>query len=167
MNEAGELQYACDHPETQLRTRTTSNGGKMYGEQCLVCGRLAGTWRPKAVALRNGVPPAWDDALEAAWHDRYRLQYLERQQRAAADEEARRSAWWNQYQLYLDSDEWRAKRALVLRRAAGLCEGCRLRPPVQVHHLTYEHVGDEFLWELVAVCLACHERAHGRPTVGP
>jgi hypothetical protein len=26
--------------------------------------------------------------------------------------------------------------------------------------VSYEHVGREFLWDLKAVCLPCHERAH-------
>ena len=34
-------------------------------------------------------------------------------------------------------------------------------PATQAHHLTYEHMGDEFLWELKAVCRPCHERWHG------
>jgi 5-methylcytosine-specific restriction endonuclease McrA len=49
---------------------------------------------------------------------------------------------------------------LVLQRANGHCEGCGQRKAVQVHHLTYEHVGQEFLWELRAVCSECHDRLH-------
>ena len=47
-----------------------------------------------------------------------------------------------------------------MERAQGLCEGCRRRPATEVHHLTYEHVGDELLWELKAVCDHCHRRCH-------
>ena len=39
-----------------------------------------------------------------------------------------------------------------------MCEGCGVRRAAQVHHLTYEHVGDELLFELVAVCGQCHDR---------
>lgn len=28
------------------------------------------------------------------------------------------------------------------------------------NHLTYKNMGDEFLWELRAVCPSCHTRAH-------
>lgn len=60
----------------------------------------------------------------------------------------------------LRSPKWRDIRARVLRRANGVCEGCGLRLPVQVHHVDYAHMGDEFLWELRAVCIECHERVH-------
>jgi 5-methylcytosine-specific restriction endonuclease McrA len=29
-----------------------------------------------------------------------------------------------------------------------------------VHHLTYQNAGNEFLWELVAICRECHARYH-------
>lgn len=66
-----------------------------------------------------------------------------------------------QYTEYLQSQEWWDRRNKVMERACGLCEGCRQREPVEVHHLTYEHVTQEFLWELVALCAPCHERIHG------
>ena len=64
------------------------------------------------------------------------------------------------YPQYLQSDAWKELRAKVLKRASNICEGCGTEKAVQVHHLRYAHVGYEFLWELVAVCLACHERVH-------
>jgi 5-methylcytosine-specific restriction endonuclease McrA len=67
------------------------------------------------------------------------------------------------YDAYMTSPEWEAKRRRVLGRVGYLCEGCGARRAVHVHHLTYAHFGDEFLWELVAVCEGCHSRVHGRP----
>jgi 5-methylcytosine-specific restriction endonuclease McrA len=61
---------------------------------------------------------------------------------------------------YLQTDAWKAKRAKVLERAKGICEGCLERPATQVHHVTYEHWKDELLFELVAVCRSCHLKAH-------
>jgi hypothetical protein len=29
-----------------------------------------------------------------------------------------------------------------------------------VHHVTYKNMGNEFLWELRAICAVCHERVH-------
>jgi 5-methylcytosine-specific restriction endonuclease McrA len=65
-----------------------------------------------------------------------------------------------QYKAYLQSREWRERRRLVLNRARGLCERCRRAQATQVHHLTYDHVGKEFLRELIAVCRNCHKRYH-------
>lgn len=72
-----------------------------------------------------------------------------------------------EYARYLESEEWWQRRTRVMERAAGVCEGCRMREPVDVHHLTYDHVTEELLWELVAVCAPCHERAHGGPGTSP
>jgi len=65
-----------------------------------------------------------------------------------------------QYYAYLETPKWREKRQAVLRRANHVCEGCGLARATQAHHLTYEHIFDEFLWELRAVCKPCHDRAH-------
>ena len=65
------------------------------------------------------------------------------------------------YDAYLASEAWRAKRAEALRRDKGVCQGCRARQATQVHHLTYAHLGDELLFELISVCDDCHERIHG------
>ena len=68
--------------------------------------------------------------------------------------------WLKAYDAYLKSPEWKRKSELVIKRAKQLCEGCLTRKAIQVHHLSYEHVGEEFLFELVAVCTVCHERLH-------
>jgi len=90
------------------------------------------------------------------------------QQRAGreADQERESQEWWAWYSSYLASPEWASKRTRVLKRAAMLCEGCRLGPPVHIHHLTYEHAGDEFLYELVALCVPCHQKAHPSKEIG-
>ena len=72
--------------------------------------------------------------------------------------------WWDRYRAHLASPAWQSKRQKVLERAAGFCEGCRSpffsRSVIHVHHLTYEHMGDELLYELVALCVPCHQKAH-------
>lgn len=76
------------------------------------------------------------------------------------ERKARDAEWWAKYDAYLETPEWLALRDLVLDRSDGVCEGCGLQRAVQVHHVTYEHVFHEFLWELRAVCLDCHKRIH-------
>jgi len=63
----------------------------------------------------------------------------------------------------IDSDQWRDKRVLVLKRACGMCEGCGQARAREVHHKTYQHLGAEFLFELVALCVECHRRIHSEP----
>ena len=68
--------------------------------------------------------------------------------------------WPELYADYLKSEEWAARRAKVMQRAGHCCEGCREQPAIDVHHLSYEHVTQEFLFELVALCRDCHGRIH-------
>lgn len=66
----------------------------------------------------------------------------------------------NRYQKYLQSDEWQAVRARILKRARGKCEKCGKRPPIQVHHKTYARLGRERDEDLLAVCGPCHQAEH-------
>ena len=71
------------------------------------------------------------------------------------------------YKDYLDSDEWKKLRTRVRRRARGWCERCKVGPRADIHHLTYERLGNERLDDLVAVCRECHEYLHGRRAQDP
>lgn len=98
------------------------------------------------------------DAQDSYQESREKWQ-AEAVQRAAEQEQENRE-WWEWYSAYLETPAWAKRRKFVLQRAQGLCEGCRSAAPVHVHHLTYRHVGDELLYELVALCTGCHQRAH-------
>src|SRR5262249_54978782 len=63
------------------------------------------------------------------------------------------------YDAHMNSETWRAK-SLAVRRRNPICEGCGLNPSTQAHHETYENFGDEFLFQLRAVCDECHARLH-------
>jgi len=52
------------------------------------------------------------------------------------------------------------KRKQVLKRSKGTCEGCLENEASEVHHTSYRNVGNEFLFELVALCCDCHARFH-------
>ena len=64
-----------------------------------------------------------------------------------------------QYTDYMHSPEWSLVRAHILRRAGYRCEFCKAHGRLQVHHLTYRHLGHERPWELVALCKQCHDEA--------
>lgn len=74
--------------------------------------------------------------------------------------------WWDWYNEYLRSPKWAVTRQKVLKRSGGLCEGCGDVKATQVHHTTYKHVGNELLWELRAICDACHDRCHDEKAQG-
>jgi 5-methylcytosine-specific restriction endonuclease McrA len=75
--------------------------------------------------------------------------------------------WWKAYEVHLQSPKWKALRKKVIERANGICEGCGRNKATQAHHLTYERVGDEMLFDLVAVCDECHSKVHQKAEPAP
>ena len=62
------------------------------------------------------------------------------------------------YQQYLASREWRAKRKEFIETATyGVCQRCGTGPIKNVHHLTYANLGNEKLRDLMGLCRPCHE----------
>ena len=65
-----------------------------------------------------------------------------------------------QYQKYLLSDEWSLKRARAIELAGGRCQLCNSEDPLNVHHRTYERIGDERPEDLTVLCKTCHALHH-------
>ncbi len=150
----------CAHETTAIRKVPVAGGAIQLRRQCLACGELIGTAIAKAAAPEN--PPLYDEALRArsrAAHADARRAIEQRHALMQQAMRAERSGW---YRAYLKTPQWRDRREKILRRAGGWCEGCGTRPATEVHHLSYANVFDEFLFELAALCAACHRRVHGR-----
>lgn len=149
--EEHSARYDCNCQHTEVRRRVIKGGAIQYRHQCLKCGEAVGC----AVAARS-VPAHVSDFDESLLEDfrRARLaDYHYVKNKSKAD-------FWQNYNTYLQSPEWKRKREKVLQRAKGVCEGCGDRQATQVHHTTYDHVGRELLFELVAICNECHEVCH-------
>lgn len=161
----GYTYLSCDCAKTAIRYRIQSNGVGVFVYQCLTCGRSlrqVSKTSPEVLALTERTP--FDNLLQGRWRE-YQQKFNEEaraiQERQREQEAAEQNAtWWRRYNRYLTTPEWQERRQLVFARSGGICEGCRKRKATQVHHLTYEHVEHEFLFELVAICSACHRRMH-------
>lgn len=146
----------CDHGNQQLTRRAIRGGSVQYVYQCLTCGRSMNQpisherirMEFSGVEIRD-----FDESIEGAYDAKVLAQYK-------AEKSAQDAQWQLDYAEYLRSPEWAAKRRQVLARCKHVCEGCGTAKATEVHHLTYEHVRDEFLFELVGVCKACHDRIH-------
>lgn len=146
----------CPGAAVELTRRAIRGGSVQYVRQCTQCGEVVGSAVAKArvVELTGSLDvPEFDAGRAVAYRGRQAQEH-------AQQEQARKAAWFEQYSAYLESPAWALKRELVLKRASGTCEGCGVEPADQVHHLSYDNVGAEFLFELVAICSACHERFH-------
>jgi hypothetical protein len=82
-----------------------------------------------------------------------------------------------QYEKYLETPHWQAFRKLVFeaqlkRLGRNCCERCQKERNsegtvrLQVHHLTYERLGNELIEDVEIICRDCHEKEHGRDEVG-
>lgn len=154
----------CGSGAAQLTQRTTKGGTVTLALQCLRCGAgVGGALRRDLVPAWKSLP-AWDEALAGDYAGRRRaeaeaaLAY----QRGQMEERARASRGSRDaYSQWLrSSKDWAGLRALVLRRAGGLCEACLTARAGHVHHLTYALGRLPPAWELRAVCAPCHGRLH-------
>ena len=149
-------RFLCSHDDTGLRKQTVKNGAIQYAYQCLTCGARTSQAlsRDAAFAICGHEPAPFDVAL------RDQVEKKQRDSANAIRKRFDRSAFFSQYDIYLQSPQWREKRQKVLSMSGAVCAGCGENMPTQVHHLSYSHVGDEFLFELVAVCDQCHKKLH-------
>lgn len=151
---------ACAHTQ-QFTGKTVNAGGvEVYRRYCKTCGAATTQSLPHRSVAHTTVT-----VIDTAKRDKlvdkyiaYRRDGLDDLAAQAADRQQpeRRS----DYAEYLNSPEWAEKRAAVMDRYDGVCEGCRKRTATDVHHLTYRNVRREFLFELVGLCRECHARWH-------
>lgn len=65
--------------------------------------------------------------------------------------------------LRINGDDWKKNiRPKVFSRDNYTCQGCLEKKAQVVHHTTYDHIGKEFMFELISLCFECHERIHGK-----
>jgi Mrr N-terminal domain len=65
------------------------------------------------------------------------------------------------YRRYLRTPEWRRTRAAALHRAGYACSlDIAHTDDLEVHHRTYERLGQELATDLTVLCDACHGRHH-------
>lgn len=164
-------EFQCDHPSAIVTRFVKSNGTVEFRSQCQACGQGVKAIRKSELTRRQmDEAPAFDSDLKAEWYRRRDELFRELQAEAMARDEAERGeadrAWWDRYHRHLNSVEWAWRRNSVLRRAGYTCEGCLNAKATQVHHLSYDMLGRELLFDLVALCERCHDAAHGRKLRG-
>lgn len=153
----------CIHANQEVRRLTASNNVKHFVFQCLQCGQNLGAIGPSHPARQalTGAPPDFDDTLIRQWQQEKFDRFAIRRQQYEADREQARREWRDRYNAYINSQEWRSRANQRIRMDEGKCQarlkGCT-HVAVQVHHLSYDHLGNEPLWELVSVCVECHDQ---------
>lgn len=161
----GYSSCECGHQDTKIARVVLSNQSESVWEICQHCfGTIRVLKKSDVAEVFDRLPMIPHRDLRAA-----RDQWSENKYRQERQRE--REEWFKWYDEYLNTEKWKMLRKKVIMRSGGLCEGCRERPVESVHHLTYAHVGQEFCFELVALCQDCHDRVHtdkdGQEASGP
>lgn len=158
----------CGCEITQICSRIQSNGVRVCVRQCMRCGRNRGAIAKSSPEVQQLAHiPEWDQSIVDWWEKRIDRWHEERQayndrvselyeieQQHAKDERRRK------YDAYLKTPQWKSKRQRVLERDKHLCQACLRRTATQAHHLTYEHIFNEPLFDLIAICEICHKGLH-------
>lgn len=178
MTETSLPYQRCSCDTTRLCRRTLSNQSYQWVYQCVICGRqvrVIKSTSPEVLACSYPAP-TWDHALVERWDAERRAQsearaaqyqedWKRKQREQQEEQEKQQREWWSWYKSYLETDTWRRKRQAVLERDKHICQACLSNHASQVHHLNYKHVGDEPLFDLIAVCGRCHKKLHQQEEV--
>jgi len=162
--ELSEHYSSCNHHLSVRKTTTTSNS-LSFRLVCNNCGEFF------TAVSKKSISNLFDLKEIKEQDDELRTKFLQRKNNFLDSNNARThemfNASWNhntnrKYGEYLLTEEWRKKRQLVLNRCKNMCEGCGINQAEAVHHLTYEHIYDEFLFELIGICNKCHAKIHDK-----
>lgn len=131
------------------------NDNYLVYNQCKNCGRKNGTSLKKANYNKQDLP-YFNYEIEE------NIQVLRKEIQEHSKEidkrkiENRQDTFWNDYNEYLKSEEWKIKRELVLKRDNNLCQSCLSETAMEVHHKVGIFRKNEPLFSLVSVCGKCH-----------
>lgn len=71
------------------------------------------------------------------------------------------------YNEYIQSAKWKEKRNRRVAIDRYRCQKCGSTSKLNVHHLSYEHLGDEPMEDLITLCESCHAAVHGKAPINP
>lgn len=144
-----EQEFECKHISTEIRYWDNVSGTRLYQRQCLNCGCKVGDFIRHTDIESPALIKPFDDRLIESYNclKRDRLNDLQ---------PTKHTDFWQEYNAYLLTPEWQHRRAQVLKRDHHTCQACLNATATQAHHKTYDHIYNEPLFDLVAVCEDCH-----------
>lgn len=148
----GYFDANCANHNPVFVKKIKSNGFWMVKKQCLNCGDSSGQFKNSICEDINSLP----EYNEYLWDEYHAILWDQRKKYMDAQAKRRRDHFFYEHNIYLNSEEWKAKRQMVLQRDNYMCQACLDSRATQVHHLTYKHWQKEPLFELISVCEKCH-----------
>lgn len=157
--------YNCDWDHKwEYRYHIGDTGRISLFNQCICCGKKD----TSAGALKHDTVPNLKEKINLGEINKYDLELLNKKSSTYDNyhiyqklkfEEKKQSDQFHRkyaYDQYIKSDKWKAIRLKVLKRDNYLCKACLEASAQDVHHLTYNNLGDELMYELISVCRDCH-----------
>lgn len=90
----------------------------------------------------------------------------DRKQRLLENKETEKN-WGEKYGLeyksyleYLQSDLWKQKKVEALSVMGNFCKICGSKKNINVHHRSYDRIGEELVEDLSILCKSCHKMIH-------
>lgn len=148
-----EQEFTCNHPQKEIRVKYDRLNRPAYIWQCLTCGQAISTAIKKDTIQNIERVVSFDYLLEDNYNNLKKLRREELSRQPTCND-----SFWREYNAYLLTDKWKMKRLKVLERDNYLCQACLETQATQAHHLTYKHVFNEPLFDLIAICQPCHDQ---------
>ena len=161
-NELDLLNCSGEH-EWEYRYFQGDSRISLYS-QCIKCGKRDGN----GSSLKHDLVPnikekiklkeinKFDTNLINEKSPTYEKYFAYRSQKLEENKQVEKAYRKEFYSEYMKSDKWKAIRLKVLKRDNNLCQACLDALAQDVHHKTYENIGDELMYELISVCRDCH-----------
>ena len=152
------MTMSCNNHNFEYAKKLKSNGDYFIKKQCFKCGESISSQckfldiggKNKLHLIRD-----FDEDLNNSFYELKREVKIEMRK-----EEILKHT--KKYYEYLESDLWKLKRKYVLKRDNNICQACLSAEANDVHHLTYNRVFDEPLFDLISVCRNCHKKIHNK-----
>lgn len=154
----------CPHEKTGYYYIVKSNGEYAYMELCSLCGERkdkSKVWIKASSIPFNAVITKYTDEIKKDFANKKNIIQEEIRNIKYAIE---MSDKYQEYERYLLSPEWDKKRRMRLyfnkNNFLGKCEICGENEATQIHHMTYNRLYNEWVFDLAAICSDCHRRIH-------
>ena len=138
--------------------KVMQSDGKFYiKKQCINCGFSRGGGLPKNSVKNLDILPIFNQKLYDERRIATNLISTELQDfKNTKNVNSEKNKFLNEHNKYLQTDTWKKKRLLVLKRDNYLCQSCLEDKATEVHHLSYKFWKNEPLFDLISVCNPCH-----------
>jgi hypothetical protein len=150
----------CKHENTEIRFMASCGQIK---SQCLNCGQSTSNAISHSKFSKEEIDtlPRFDEQLRADWWNNKDLRRKEVAESFAQEAKQKLADRKLLYHDHLKSEKWKEKRRLVIQKQNNICQGCLNAEIDDIHHLSYDNLGDELLFQLIGLCRDCHKKTHG------